>query len=55
MKIHNLLYIIGLILLITGINLIVYNPDSNRMYLIAGALFLLGFSLNIAEFLGKKA
>lgn len=43
-----------LLLIAASILLIVFNPDSNRTYLIAGDLALLGFPLNIAGYVMKK-
>ncbi|WP_297093226.1 hypothetical protein [uncultured Draconibacterium sp.] len=51
MKTNISIYILSLIVLVTGIVLTVENPDSGRMQLIAGGLTFLGFTLNILSFL----
>lgn len=54
MKISILIYTCGLLLIAASILLVVYNPDSNRSYLIAGDLAFIGFPLNIAGYVMKK-
>jgi len=54
MKIVIPLYILSLASLVTAILLVVYNPESNRMFLISGALTTLGLLLNIISFALKK-
>mgnify|MGYP006896940007 CR=1 FL=1 len=55
MKTSTLLYILGLVLIAGAIMLIVFNPDSERAFLISGGLTLVGFPLNIAGFVMSKA
>lgn len=54
MKTNNLLYVISLIIIAASIILVVKYPDSGRANLIAGALTVVGFALNIAVFTMKK-
>ena len=53
MKTNILTYILSLIILIVAIILVVENPDSGRIQLIAGGITMLGFSLNIFSFVTK--
>ncbi|WP_321375554.1 hypothetical protein [uncultured Draconibacterium sp.] len=50
MKTNILIYIISLIVLIAGIILVVENPDSGRIQMIAGGLTFLGLALNVLGF-----
>ncbi len=54
MKINNLIYACGLLLIAASILLILSYPDSNRAYLIAGVLAFIGFPLNIVGYSMEK-
>lgn len=53
MKLKLMLFIISLVILIIATFLTIEFSDSQRMSLIAGSLFALGFLLNIASFFMK--
>lgn len=50
MKTNISIYIVSLVVLIAGIILVVENPDSGRMQMIAGGLTFLGLALNVLGF-----
>jgi len=53
MKTINFLYTISVVILAVAIYLVVVYPGNNQLHLIAGALTLVGFVLNIVTYVIK--
>lgn len=51
----NIIYLLSLIVLATAIFLIIEYPESGRIQVIAGAILIIGFILNIFGFLFKAS
>ncbi|WP_339920099.1 hypothetical protein [uncultured Flavobacterium sp.] len=51
----NIIYLLSLIVLATAIFLIIEYPESGRIQVIAGAVLIIGFTLNIFGFLFKAS
>jgi len=54
MKTTSLMYALSLLIILISMVLIVQFPESGRMSLIAGVLFVPGLGLNLAAFLSRN-
>jgi hypothetical protein len=52
-QMKNIIYLLSLIVLATAIFLIIEYPESGRIQVIAGAVLIIGFTLNVFGFLFK--